>query len=50
LFKWNNEVNKYPEVLVDEDMVLYPSLVAEIPGVVLEQDIPIQMNEDKIKP
>jgi hypothetical protein len=31
-------------------VVLYPSLVAEIPGVVLEQDLPILMIEDKIEP
>jgi hypothetical protein len=41
LFKWKDNVDKYPEELVEEDVVFYPSLMAEIPGVVLEQDLPI---------
>jgi hypothetical protein len=36
LFKWNNDDDEYPEGLVEEDVVLYPSLEAEIPGLVLE--------------
>ncbi len=37
LFKWNEEVDKFPEGIVEiEDiLVLYPSLAAEHPGVVL---------------
>ncbi len=31
-------------------MILYPSLAAEIPGVILEQDLPIPTIEDKIEP
>jgi hypothetical protein len=31
LFKWNRYVDKYPERLVEEDVVLYPSLAVEIP-------------------
>jgi hypothetical protein len=50
LFKWNNDVNKYPEGLVEEDVVLYPSITAELPRVVLERDLPIQTIEDKIEP
>jgi hypothetical protein len=50
LFKWNDDINEYPEGLVEEDPVLYPPPVAEIPGVVLERDIPIPMIEDKIEP
>jgi hypothetical protein len=50
LFEWNNNIDKYPEGLVEEDVVLYPSLAAEIPGVVLERDLPIPMIEDKIEP
>ncbi len=49
LFEWNNNVDKCPEGLVKEDVVLYQSLAAEIPGVVLEQDLPILMIEDKIE-
>jgi hypothetical protein len=50
LFEWNNNVNIHPERLVEEDVVLYLSLAAEIPGTVLEQDQPIPIIEDKIKP
>jgi hypothetical protein len=36
LFKWNEEINKFPEGIVKiKDVVLYPSLTAEHPGVVL---------------
>jgi hypothetical protein len=36
LFKWNEKVDKFPEEIVDiEDVVLYPSLAAEHPGVVI---------------
>jgi hypothetical protein len=50
LFKWNDEVDEYTEGHVDKDMVLYPSLTAEIPWVVLEQDLPIPTIDDKIVP
>ena len=50
LFEWNKDVNKTPEGIIEEDVVLYPSLAAETPGVVLEQDQPIPAMEDKIKP
>ncbi len=36
LFEWNEEVDEFPEGIVKvEDVVLYPSLAAEHPGVVL---------------
>ena len=36
LFEWNEEVDESPEGIVDvENVVLYPSLAAEHPGVVL---------------
>jgi hypothetical protein len=35
LFERNDKVDECPEGIVKEDMVLYPSLAAEIPGVVL---------------
>ncbi len=36
LFEWNEEVDEFPEGIVDiEDVVLYPSLTVEHPGVVL---------------
>jgi hypothetical protein len=35
-FEWNEEVDKFPEGIVEiEDVFLYPSLAAEHPGVVL---------------
>jgi hypothetical protein len=41
LFKWNEEVNECPEgILEEEDVILYPSLAAELPGVVLVRDMP----------
>ena len=50
LFELNEDVDKTPEGIIEEDVVLYPSLAAETPGVVLEQDQPIPAMEDKIKP
>jgi hypothetical protein len=50
LFECNDNVNKYPKRLIKEDVVLYLSLVAEIPGVVLGQDLPIPTIEDEIEP
>jgi hypothetical protein len=50
LFEWNKDVDKYPEELVKEDVVLYLSLLAEITRVVLEQDLPYPTIEDKIEP
>jgi hypothetical protein len=50
LLEWNDDVDKYPEGLVKEDVVLYPSLTAEFPRVVLERDLPIPAIEDKIEP
>jgi hypothetical protein len=50
LFKWNDNVDEYPQGLVEEGMILYPSFAAEISRVVLEQDLPIPTIEDEIKP
>jgi hypothetical protein len=50
LFEWNKEVNKCPEGIVKEDVVLYPSLVAKFPGVTLGQDHPIPTIEEDIIP
>jgi hypothetical protein len=49
LFEWTNNINEYPEGLIEEDVVLYPTLMADIPGVVLEIDLPIPTFEDKIE-
>ena len=52
LFEWNKDVNETPKGIIEEDVVLYPSLAAETHGVVLEQDqpIPSMEMEDKIEP
>ncbi len=50
LFKWNDEVDECPEGILEEDVALYPSLAAEIMGIVLNQDQPIPLIEDKIEP
>ena len=50
LFKWNVDVNKYPEGIIEEDVVLYPTLASEIPGVILDQDQPIPLIKDEIEP
>jgi hypothetical protein len=41
---------KHPEGIIKEDVVLYLSLAAETPGVVLERDQPIPSLEYKIEP
>ena len=50
LFEWDNEVYKYPQGIIEEDVVLYPALAAEILGMVLDQDQPIPLIKDKIEP
>jgi hypothetical protein len=48
LFEWNEVVDECPEGIVEEDVVLYPSLVAEFPGVTLGRDHPIPTIEEEI--
>ena len=51
LFEWNEEVDESPEGIVDvEDIVLYPSLAAEHPGVALRQDQPLPSIEEEFVP
>jgi hypothetical protein len=50
LFEWNKVVDECPEGIVEEDVVLYPSLVAEFPGVTLGRDHPIPTMEEDIMP
>jgi hypothetical protein len=51
LFEWNEEVNKFPEEIVKvKDVVLYPSLAAEHPGVVLGRDQPLPSIEEELLP
>ena len=51
LFEWNEVVDESPEGIVDiEDIVLYPSLTAEHPRVVLGQDQPLPSIEVELVP
>jgi hypothetical protein len=51
LFEWNKEVDDCPKGIVDtEDVVLYPSLAAEHPGVVLGRDQPLPSIEEELVP
>jgi len=51
LFEWNEEVDKFPEGIVEaEDVVLYPSLAVEHPGVVLGRDQPLPSIEEELVP
>jgi hypothetical protein len=51
LFKWNKEVDEFPEGIIDvEDIVLYPSLAAEHPGVVLGRDQPLPSIKEELVP
>jgi hypothetical protein len=48
LFEWNKEVDKFPEGIVEEDVVLYPSLVAKFLGFTLGRDRPIPTIKEDI--
>jgi hypothetical protein len=51
LFEWNEEVNKFPKGIVKfKDIVLYPSLATEHPGVVLGQDQPLPSIKEELIP
>ncbi len=50
LFEWNDDVDKYNENIVKEDVILYPSLAAEFPGVTLDCDVVVPSIEDDIFP
>ncbi len=51
LFEWNKEVDECPEgILEEEDVILYPSPTAELPGVVLGQDMPQPSIEADLTP
>jgi len=51
LFEWNEEVDDFPEGIIDfEDVVLYPSLAAEHPGVVLGRDQPLPSIKEELVP
>jgi hypothetical protein len=48
VFEWNNEVDKASQGLVGEDIVPYPTLAAEIPGVHLSCDKPVPTIKDEV--
>ena len=48
LFKWNEVIDEHPEEMVQEDVVLYPTLAAELPGVTIGRDVPVTAIEDEI--
>ncbi len=50
LFEWNDNVDKYTEGLVKEDVVLYPSLAAEFPGITLDRHVAVPSIEEEIMP
>jgi hypothetical protein len=51
LFEWNEEVDEFPEGIVKvEDVILYPSLAVEHPGVVLGGDQPLPSIEEELVP
>jgi hypothetical protein len=51
LFEWNEEVDEFPKGIVDvEDVVHYPSLAAEHPGVVLGWEQPRPSIEEELVP
>jgi hypothetical protein len=50
LFEWNESIDKHPQGLVEEEVVLYPTLAAELPGVTIGRDIPVTAVEDDIVP
>jgi hypothetical protein len=51
LFEWNEEVDEFPEGIVEvEDVVLYPSLAAEHPVLVLGQDQPLPLIKEELVP
>jgi hypothetical protein len=50
LFEWNETIDEHPKGLVQEDVVLYPTLAAELPGVTIGRDVPVTAVEDEIAP
>jgi hypothetical protein len=50
LFEWNDDVNEYNENIVKENIILYPLLAAEFPGVTLDRNFAVPSIEDDIFP
>jgi hypothetical protein len=51
LFEWNEEVDEHSEgIIEEEDVILYPSLAAEQPGIILGRDQPLPSIEVDLIP
>ena len=50
LFEWNDSIDEHRETLVEEEVVLYPTLAAELPGITLGRNMPVTAIEDAIPP
>jgi hypothetical protein len=50
LFEWNDCIDEGHQGLVEEDVIPYPTLAAELPGVTLHRDLPVTAVEDDIPP
>jgi hypothetical protein len=50
LFEWNDSIDESREELVEEDVIVYPTLAAELLGVTLHRDLPVTEVEDEIPP
>ncbi len=50
LFEWNDRIDEHRETLVEEEVVLYPTLAAELPGITLDRDMPVTAVEEAIPP
>jgi hypothetical protein len=48
LFEWNDDVDKFLEDLIEDDLVQYPEVAAKIPAVILDQHQPIPTVEDEV--
>jgi hypothetical protein len=51
LFEWNEEVDESPKGIVEvQDIILYPSLATEHPGVALGRDQPLPLIKEELVP
>jgi hypothetical protein len=50
LFEWNEDVDEYNENIVKEDVILYPLLAAEFPGVTLDRDVAVPSIDEEVIP
>ena len=48
--RMDKNIDEHPGGLVEEDVVLYPTLEAELPVVTISHDIPVMAVEDEIAP